>query len=214
VRTAEPTSSHQPAAEVYHLAVWRFLATVEVKSKSSSAVSPPEMVWEQVRRAAAPGPAHLYVPAFTLSRVTVQQIGTSLVRAQPVLSLRPGLPAELRGPTRLIPVSRNVHALPPRARPAVNREGRGVAGGVGQQAAPGVGPGFADLSPVLLTEEDAHAVAHFVYLALESRESPDLRSIDYDLALTGAQLVFLPAVYDLRHVRDSNWRILLEELDG
>ena len=67
---------------------------------------------------------------------------------------------------------------------------------------------------MLLSKKDAETVAHFVYLAVENRATADLRGIDYDLSLTGAELLLLPAVFDRRYVRDSNWRFLLREFDG
>lgn len=154
---------------------------------------PAALVWERIRRAAAPEAAFLFVPAFTLMRVAVQQLGTGLVQAQPGLLLEMGIPPEHPEPPRLVA-----------ARPAAGAEAWDFA----------ADPGFGTLSPVLLTEKDARAVAHFVYLAVESRGTPDLRSIEYELGLEGPELLFLPAVYDQRYVRDSNWRFLLREFDG
>jgi hypothetical protein len=201
-RTAEITSEQSLPPAVHHLAVWRFLATVEVKSKVSKSPAPSDLTWERVRQEAGPGGPHLYVPAFTLSRAVVQRLGTALVRKQPRLDLVPGLPRDTRSGPHLVAVSGSVHPLPETV----------SAGDAVERGAPG--PGFEGLSPVLLTEEDAQAVAHFVYLALESEATPELRSIGYDLDLTGAQLVFLPAVYEPGRAIHSNWRLLLREFDG
>ncbi len=57
-------------------------------------------------------------------------------------------------------------------------------------------------------------LAHFVYLAVESYEAPNLHSVEYQLQTKGEQLVFLPAVWDPRYVHDSGWRLLLSEYDG
>lgn len=187
-QTAAITTELAVPAEVRFLAVWRFLASVEVSAKQCTSASPPGAAWDQVRRAAAPEPPFLYVPAFSVSRVTVHQIGLGLVQAQPLLELTAGIPPEWPAKPRLVGPEK------------------------GETWA--IDPGFGAVSPVLLGRTDAETVAHFVYLALESRVTPELRSIDYDLSLTGAELVLLPAVYDTRHVRDSNWRLLLREFDG
>lgn len=187
-RTAATTTELAVPSTPRYLAFWRFLAAVEVAAKHSASGAPPGAVWEQIRRVAAPEPAFLYVPAFTLVRVTVQQLGLGLVQAQPRLDLEPGLPPEKPSGPRLV--------------------------GSGEEDTREADPGFGTLSPVLLGRADAETVAHFVYLALEARSTPELRSIDYALAVTGAELVYLPAVYDPRHLRDSNWRLLLREFDG
>ncbi len=189
--TAQISTELAVPPEVRYLAVWRFLAAVEVRAKRSGSGAEPSQVWEGIRRIAAPDPPFLYVPAFSLGRAVVQQLGLALVQAQPQLDLEPGVVPHER-PMGLEPT--------PDGPPA------------GEQWTPDAG--FGVLSPVLLARRDAEAVAHFVYLALESRSTPDLRSIDYDLALTGGDLLFLPAVFDVRQVRDSNWRFLLSEFDG
>jgi hypothetical protein len=191
-RTASVTTELATPPGIRYLATWRFLAAVEVRSSPVPGDSVgSSSVWENIRRVAAPDPPFLYVPAFALQRVVVQQLGVALVQAQPGLELTAGLPPER--PSQLQPVSesslRERHDWQPDA-------------------------GFGTLSPILLSSDDAEKVAHFVYLALEARSSPDLREIDYELALSGGELLFLPAVYDVRHVRDSNWRFLLREFDG
>jgi hypothetical protein len=185
-QTAAVTTALAVPAEVHYLAVWRFLAAVEVREKSSETVMAPGAVWEQIRREAAPQPPFLYVPAFTLARVAVQQLGVGLVLAQPELALEPGLPAERASLHRVVVDQRDDDE----------------------------GPGFGTVSPVVLSAADAITVAHFVYLAVESRATAGLRAIDYDLDLTGGALLFLPAAYDRRYVRDSFWRFLLREFDG
>ncbi|MBU2603025.1 MAG: hypothetical protein KKA32_12810 [Actinobacteria bacterium] len=190
-RTAAVTSELAIPPDVRYLAVWRFLAAVEVVEKRSAGGSPPESAWEQIRRVAAPDPPFLFAPAFTLARGLVQQLGLGLVQAQPQLELRDGLPDE--GPTRPLAVSEAA---------SVTAEGWAH------------DPDDRTLSPVLVGRADAEVVAHFVYLALESRTTRGLRSIDYDLSLTGGELLFLPAAFDPRYVRDSGWRLLLREFDG
>lgn len=185
-QTAAVTTALAMPADVHYLAVWRFLAAVEVREKSSETVVAPGAVWEQIRRLSAPQPPFLYVPAFALARMTVQQLGVDLVLAQPDLTLESGLPAERASLHRVV---------------------------VDQQD-DCEGPGFGTVSPVLLSAADAATVAHFVYLAVESWATAGLRAIDYDLDLTGGELLFLPAVYDRRYVRDSFWRFLLQEFDG
>jgi hypothetical protein len=76
------------------------------------------------------------------------------------------------------------------------------------------GPGFGIVSPIVVGREDAHALAHFVYLAVESYETKDLHSVQYDLESLGEELLFLPAVWDPRYIHESNWRLLLREFDG
>ena len=70
------------------------------------------------------------------------------------------------------------------------------------------------LSPILVGRKDAHVLAHFVYMAVESHEAHELHSVDYELETTGEELIFLPAVWDPRYIHDSNWRLLLREFDG
>ncbi len=78
----------------------------------------------------------------------------------------------------------------------------------------GPSQGGGDLLPILLSESDARIAAHFVYLALESDATPDLRAIDYELDLQDGSLLVIPADYDRRFVHDANWRLLLREFDG
>ena len=177
--------------DIRYVAVWRFMAAIDVRGKQSRSPAAPSQVWEGIRRTAAPEPPFLYVPAFSLAKAAVQQLGTALVRAQPRLDLAPEIPRE---------------------RPAGPRLATAEVRAVEQEWA--LEPEFGTLSPIVLSMRDAETVAHFVYLAVESRSTPDLRGIDYDLSLSGGELLFLPAVFDVRYVRDSNWRFLLREFDG
>jgi hypothetical protein len=194
-RTAAITTELAVPPEVHYLAVWTFLASVEVKEKRAATSVPPVSAWAHIRDIAAPRPPFLFVPAFAIGRIVVQQLGVALVEAQPELVLKPGIPPE--GPMRPVLVEVGRRKQPP-------PEAEDVAGEA---------PAWT-VSPVMLSREDAETLAHFVYLAVENRATPDLRGIDYDLSLTGAELLFLPAVFDKRYVRDSNWRFLLREFDG
>ena len=194
-RTAVITTELAVPPEVHYLAAWSFLASVEVRQKRTATVAPPVSVWEHIREVAAPRPPFLFVPAFAPARVVVKQLGAVLAEAQPELDLDSGIPPE--GPK--CPV-------------LVKAEGR-AAQVVEQEEEVGAPPSWT-VSPVLLSKKDAETVAHFVYLAVENRATAHLRGIDYDLSLTGAELLLLPAVFDRRYVRDSNWRFLLREFDG
>lgn len=202
-RTAALTSDLAIPPDVRYLAVWAFLASVEMREKRTSSVVPPVSVWEEIREVAAPRPPFLFVPAFALARVVIKQLGAGLVEAQPELLLKPGIPPD--GPHMPVLVGAGGGADGP-AYEGAGCAGEEVGGLSGQ-------PGWT-VSPVLLSREDAETVAHFVYLAVENRATADLRGIDYDLSLTGAELLLIPAVYDPRYVRDSNWRFLLREFDG
>jgi hypothetical protein len=193
-QTAETTTDLTVPPYVRYVAVWSFVAEPTVTSKWSASGAPPDGVWDQVRRLAAPEPPRLFVPSFAMRRVLVQQLGVGLVQAQPELVLRPELPAEQAFPARP-----HVAAAPGQSEGA---------------AAADDGPGFGTLSPVLLSELDARTVAHFVYLAVEARGSTELKRIDYRLELGPGELLFLPALYDPHYVRDSNWRFLLREFDS
>ncbi len=184
--TGEMTTGLALPAEIRYVAAWRFRAEADVKSKEGDHWAPPGSVWANILRNASPQPPFIYVPAFTLNRVTVQQLGTGLVLAQPHFEAHPGAPEARSSAPRLV------------ASPEGEDEG----------------PGFGQVSPVLLSAADAETVAHFVYLAVETWATSGLRSIDYDLALTGAELLFLPAAYDRRYARDSFWRFLFREFDA
>ena len=183
---AAPTTHLALISPVRYLPVWRFAAQVQVREKLSRSGAPAASVWDQVVKAAQPRVPHVYVPAFAFGRQVVQQLGAGLVERQPRLQLREGVP-----PGQLECVEYSA--------PQEEEED---------------GPGFGTTAPVLLSRRDAETVAHYVYLAVESRGTTDMRGIDYQMDLGPGELVFLPAVYDKRYVRDSGWRLLLEEFDG
>lgn len=194
--TAAVTTALAYPTVVRYLAVWRFAASVEVRSKQSRSQGPPGQVWEKVCRAAAPGKPQIYVPAFAFGRLVVKQLGVGLLERQPRLSLEPGIPPES---PQLELIGKDGSALEKDKLPT---------------EADFRFPDFGCVSPVLLSSADARVVAHYVYLALENQHTVDLRGIDYDLELGEGDLLYLPAVYDRRYVRDSGWRLLLREFDG
>lgn len=187
--TAAPTTHLAVLSMVRYLPVWRFAAQVQVKEKLSRSGSPAVSVWDQVVKAAEPRMPHIYVPAFAFGRQVVQQLGAGLVERQPRLQLRDGVPADHL---------ECVTGSAPRQEEESEEDG----------------PGFGTTAPVLISRRDAETVAHYVYLAVENRGTVDMRGIDYQMDLGPGELVFLPAVYDKRYVRDSGWRLLLEEFDG
>ena len=191
--TAAMTTELAVAGPVQHLAAWRLVVSVE---------TPAESAWERIRKAAAPKPAYLYVPAFSLVRPVVQRLGVSLIETQPTLELAPGLPANAPPRPELVD-----------AGGARVRLRDGVGDGA-EAAAVASAPDFGPFSPVVMSREDARVLAHFVYLAVESHEAYDLRSVDYELKPASEDLVFLPAVWDPRYIHESNWRLLLREFDG
>lgn len=207
--TAAITSELAVPSDVRYLAIWRFVASPQGGVRTGQVALAPDMqlpsdqAWEGIRKAAAPGPPYLYVPAFVLTRAVVQQLGVSLVMAQPQLELTPGLPAEAPARPVLVPALRGSSGSAPAG---------AAAGAVGDEGA-NEGPGFGTVSPVVVGRQDARALANFVYLAVVARELHDLLSIEYQLDLTKEELVFLPAVWDLRYVLNSNWRFLLREFD-
>ena len=191
--TAAVTSGLAVAGPVRYLAVWRVSATIETGLNSA---------WDRVRRAAAPGPAYVYVPAFTLIRPVIQRLGVRLTEAQPALELNAGLADSVRAWTG----PRGIHAADEKTR---TTSARG-------DVVPGISaePDFGAVSPIVLGRSDAGPLAHFVFLAVESYETKDLRSVDYKLEPSGTELLFVPAVWDPRHIHESNWRLLLREFDG
>lgn len=193
---AAPTTELAVAGGVRHLAVWRVTATVTC-SLSARGTGAPESAWERIVRTVAPQPAYLYVPGFSLLRPVVQMLGVSLTRTQPELELSQGL----RGETR-----EDVMAGPATVR---------LVGKEDDKAAQTVeGPALDLFSPVVVGREDARALSHFVYLALESHEARELRRVDYELEVTAEELLFIPAVWDPRYIHEANWRLLLREFDG
>jgi hypothetical protein len=171
-------------------------------------------VWERIMRVAAPGPACLYVPAFSLVRPVVQRMGVRLTEVQPVLELTSGAPAAPSPRPALVEAGSGIPALlgavgddsGDRARTDLDSETSG-AGGVD-------GPDFDTVSPVVIGRREAWGLAHFVYMAIEAREVRELRTADYRLEPGGEELLFIPAVWDPRYIHESNWRLLLREFDG
>jgi hypothetical protein len=179
--TAAETTDLAVAGGVRYLAVWRLAVSVSAA---------PDSAWERIRRATAPEPPYLYVPAFSLRRPVMQRLGVSLTEVQPALELSPGLAlAAAQRPTLV----------------GVGRESNGISE---------TGPGFDTFSPVVVGRRDARILGHFVYLAVESHEVRDLRSVDYELEAVGEDLLLVPAVWDPRYITESNWRLLLREFDG
>lgn len=183
--TASETTELAVCGTTQYLAFWRL--NVDFSPALDSA-------WTRLRRAKAPDPVYLYVPAFTLARAMMQRIGVSLAEAQPQLELAPGLVGGIGSKPSLVEVG---------AMPAPGSPGLAL-----------TGPDFGTLSPVVVGRTDSHVLAHFLFLAVESREAPNLRSVDYHLETLGEELVFLPAVWDPRYAHDSSWRLLLREFDG
>jgi hypothetical protein len=168
------------AGDAQYLAVWRVAVNV---------TAAPDSAWHRVVKTAAPEVPLVYVPAFSLARMTVHRLGASLTEAQPSLELSSGLPM---GATHR-PLLKDVDD------PTIEMA---------------LGPDFGTVSPVLVGRADARALAHFVYLAVESYDKHELHAVEYQLEATGEELVFLPAVWDPRQVHESNWRLLLREFDG
>ena len=204
VSTVAVTTELAVSGPIRYLAVWRLLP---------DATTGDDPVWEHIRRAAAPGPAHIYVPAFSMARPVVQRIGVSLTEVQPTLQLTPGAPTG-RGPRPVL-----VEALPQVSPLSV---AQGVALAARQSVSPGAAaggsladpPDFEAVSPILIGRREAWGLAHFVYMAIEAREARDLHSADLRLEPGEEELLFFPAVWDPRYIHDSNWRLLLSEFDG
>jgi hypothetical protein len=192
--TAAVTTELAVGGDVQYLAVWRLAVSVSATDDSA---------WERIKRAAAPEPAYLYVPAFTLVRPVVQRLGVSLTEAQPVLDLTLGLVEDVSHRPALVGVGGGKSAI------GVARRGEGD-----EAAGPADRPEFGTFSPVAVGRKDARTLAHFVYLAVESHETHDLRSVDYELDAISEELLYIPAVWDPRYIHESNWRLLLREFDG
>jgi hypothetical protein len=201
--TAAISTDLRYSGPVRHLAVWRLLPDVAAGN---------DPVWELVRRAAAPAPAYLYVPAFSMARATVQRIGVRLTEVQPVVELTSGAPAGpsiglMAVPTPVLtsvprPVLDGVPDHPPAAAPSPPSD------------TPGGEPDFQAVSPILIGRREAWGLAHFVYMAVQAREAHELPATDLRLQPDGEELLFLPAVWDPRYIHESNWRLLLREFDG
>lgn len=149
--------------------------------------------WEYVNHIVPRGTGHLYVPAFSLTRPVMQKLGAALCMAQPNLEFDSGLPVTNS--------SRPVLVEAGREDPTAFLEG----------------PGFGAVSPVVVGRRDLKALAEFVYLSVElggQRELRELLPLGFDLGLADEELVFLPAVWDTRYIREAYWRFLLSEFDG
>ncbi len=193
--TAAVTTELAVSGPVRHLAVWRLLP---------NAAAGDDPVWERVRRAAAPGPAYIYVPAFSMARPVVQRIGVRLTEMQPALQLASGAPSS---PGRWPVLAEAMTEVSP------------IAGQSGSPIPPQSGsladtPGFEAVSPILIGRREAWGLAHFIYMAIEAREARELHSADMGLEPGEEELLFLPAVWDPRYIHESNWRLLLREFDG
>jgi hypothetical protein len=187
--TAAATTELAVSGPLQYLAVWRLLPAT---------VAQDDPVWEIIRRAATPRPAYLYVPAFSLTRAVVQRLGVRLTEVQPDLTLTVGAPAARALRPALAEARPGIAALPP------------------TQAAPeSLGEPFSDaVSPIVAGRREAWGLAHFIYMAIEARQTHDLRPIDLQLQAGQEELLFLPAVWDPRCIHEANWRLLLEEFDG
>jgi hypothetical protein len=148
-----------------------------------------DSAWERIKKVAAPERPCVYVPAFSLARMVVHRLGASLTQMQPRLELQPGLKVTDFEHPQLVGVDD----------PTIEEFS--------------LGPTFGAISPVLIGRKDAHALAHFVYLAVESSDKHELHAVEYELQAIAEDLVFLPAVWDPRQVHESNWRLLLHEFD-
>jgi hypothetical protein len=182
------------------LAVWRLLP---------AAMAEDDPVWEHIRRVAAPGPAYLYVPAFSLARPIVQRIGVRLTEVQPVFELTAGAPAGREPWPALAEARAEVTQLSAAA--------TGPSGAPRAGSAPDELNGERDfdvVSPILVGRREAWGLARFVYMSLEAREIHDLRPGDLHMQPGGEDLLFFPAVWDPRYIHESNWRLLLREFDG
>jgi hypothetical protein len=198
--TAAVTTKLSVPSHLRYLAFWRL-------PLAGDAVGDP--VWELMRRAAAPRPAYLFVPGFSLARAVVQTLGVRLTEMQPDLDLTQGGPvARLLRPA-LVDTASGVTPFPtagfmaPSGDPARD----------GYAPSPG-DPGSDAVSPILVGRREAWGLAYFIYMALEARETHDLQPSDIGLVKDREELVFLPAAWDPRCIHESNWRLLLREFDG
>jgi hypothetical protein len=193
--TAAVTTELAVAGPVQYLAVWRLVVSVSAAADSA---------WERIGKVVAPRSPYLYVPAFSLVRPVVQRLGTRLTETQPDLELTAGPPEHAAQRPTLVAVT-TLHE-------------RGPAGGDSPlDSTPddaGAGPDFGTFSPVVAGRKDARILADFVFLAVESHEKRELRSVDYELQTLSEELVLIPAVWDPRYIHESNWRLLLREFDG
>ena len=198
--TVAVTSELIPSGLVQYLAVWRLLP---------AAMAGEDLVWEHIQRVAASGPAYLYVPAFSLARQVVQRLGVRLTDVQPVLGLNAGVPVG-KGPRPALAEARSeVTPLPATvAGSSGGARGGSVAGDLGGDQE------FGLVSPILVGRREAWGLAHFIYMAIEARETHDLRPAGLCLQPEREELLFFPATWDPRYIHEANWRLLLREFDG
>jgi hypothetical protein len=216
--TVAETTELPVSGPQHYLAFWRLLPGDAAGT---------EPVWEHIRRAAAPNPAYIYVPAFSLVRPVVQRLGVRVTEVQPAVELTPGGPIALGRRPALVEagpedsVLPGVTALPgtgssPDLAPvpaAGLKEGIASSSGLADVSPIGA-PDFDSVSPILIGRREASGLAHFVFLAIEVREAHDLQAAEIDLQPGRQELVFFPAVWDPRYIHESNWRLLLREFDG
>jgi hypothetical protein len=197
--TVVVTSELIPSGPVQYLAVWRL---------QPAAMAGDDPVWEHIQKVAAPGPAYLYVPAFSLARQVVQRLGVRLTEVQPALGLTAGVPTG-RGPWPALAEARSeVTSLSAASGPIGDARGGSAASNAGGDQE------FDLVSPVLVGRREAWGLAHFIYMAIEARETHDLRPAGLRLQPGGEDLLFFPATWDPRYIHESNWRLLLREFDG
>jgi hypothetical protein len=186
--TVDITTELAVSGPVQYLAVWRL---------QPAAMPENDPVWEGIRRVAAPRPAYMYIPAFSLARAVVQRLGVRLTREQPDISVTSGAPA-----------SRTL-------RPALAEARQETPSPLTPAAAASPSEPVPDaVSPVLVGRREAWGLAYFIYMAIEAREIHDLRPADIRLEPGQEELLFVPAVWDPRYIHESNWRLLLREFDG
>jgi hypothetical protein len=193
--TAAVTTELAVAGPMQYLAVWRLAVSISAAEDSA---------WEGISKAVTPRSPCLYVPAFSLVRPVVQRLGMRLTETQPDLELAQGPPEHVAQRLALVEV-----ATP--QGPGLTRGGSPLDSTVD---AAGAALDFGFLSPVVAGRKDARVLAHFVYLAVESHETRDLRSVDYELQTLCEELILIPAVWDPRYIHEASWRLLLREFDG
>jgi len=187
---------------VHRLAAWRLIIEVD---------EPGDSTWERLGRKAAPGIPYLYVPAFSTTRSVLHRLGFQLTQAQPRLESCPsGRAATERGQpdtgheTPLM----GLHAVSAGPAPA-SAPAREAASHPSEEDESGLGR----FSPVVLSRQDARVLSHFLYLVLRSGDIRELAVAAYQLDVVAEELVYIPAVWDTRHLQGANWRLLLREFD-
>ena len=186
--TAAVTTELAVSGPVRYLAVWRLLP---------NAAAGDDPVWERIRRAAAPGPAYIYVPAFSLARPVVQRIGVRLTEVQPSLQLASGAPAvPACGPPWRRPC--------PTVSPIAGQSGSRCRRAVLRRRLSRYSSGGERRGDWLISS---------TWPSKRARPTT-FDSADLHLEPGEEELLFLPAVWDPRYIHESNWRLLLREFDG